>query len=446
MNGAVPYFFFSYSQADTDEFLDRFFEDLRQRVANLSGLAIKKNDPGWEEQFDRVGFRDRYGVKTGEDWKEKIGTAIQRNGVLVCVYSPNFFSRLKTKEFCGQEFAAFLMRDPGIRYAPGTGEPEKEFQLQGARNILPIVWYKLRHLQNQKLPPYVVHSIAWTLSTPVATQVNTRYLEAGLRRIAMERCGEYDDILDHFAERIIDLAKDPLPPLPAVPDIGTLRNAFWSQPEESQIDRAAAASAVAQAVVASATRGPTRMLVIEVRAQGASDWSPYVGDQSIPALFEEVSNQKQLSTDWMTLDPSAADFMDRMMSALEDAADRSIRPIVVVDPRCLANGVWRSTLVGLLQRRRRAGFLVPADAADRDAVRLIEQYRYLLQPADDAPDWVVRISVGNMTQFRTAVSSVADDMLARIVKTDPVRQTPPDNAGPVARPRIANLLDAGQVK
>jgi hypothetical protein len=42
MNGAVPYFFFPYSQADSDDFLDRFFEELRQRVANLSGLAIKK--------------------------------------------------------------------------------------------------------------------------------------------------------------------------------------------------------------------------------------------------------------------------------------------------------------------------------------------------------------------------------------------------------------------
>jgi hypothetical protein len=133
------------------------------------------------------------------------------------------------------------------------------------------------------------------------------------------------------------------------------------------------------------------------------------------------------------------------LSALNDAADRSIRAIVVIDPRWLANEAWRSALVGLLRRRCRAGFLVPADALDRDAVRLIEQYRYLLHPADDAPDWVVRISVGNMAQFRTAVSSVADDILARIVKTDRVRQSPPDNVGPATRPRIANQLDAGQV-
>jgi len=435
---AVPYFFFSYSQADGDKFLDQFFEDLRLRVANLLGLAIKRNDPGWEEQFNRVGFRDRHGVKTGDDWKEKIGAAMQRSGVLVCVYTPNFFSRLKTKEFCGQEFAAFLKRNPAIRYAPGTGKPEQEFQLKGARNILPVVWYKLRHLQNQNLPPYVVHSIAWALDRTVAEQVNDHYLEAGLLRIAMERSGEYDDILDHFAERIIAQANDPLPPLPAVPDIESMHNAFWDLPDDHTIDRTAAAAAAVEAMAAPATSGPTRMLVIEVRAQNPTDWTPYAGDHSIPAVFEEIANQKQLATNWITLDPSAADFPVRILSALDDAAERSIRAVVVVDPRCLADEVARNALVGLLRRPCRAGFLVPADKRDRDATRLIGQYRNLLQPADDSPDWVVRISDVDMTQFRTAVSSVADDILARIVRTDRVRRSPPDNEGPATRPRISN--------
>jgi hypothetical protein len=435
MNGAVPYFFFSYSQADGDKFLDQFFEDLRLRVANLSGLAIKRGDPGWEEQFNQVGFRDRHGVKTGDDWKEKIGAAVQRSGVLVCVYTPNFFSRRKTKE---REFAAFLKRNTGIRYAPGTGEPEKEFQLLGARNILPIVWYKLRHLQNQKLPPYVVHSIAWALDRTVAEHVNTHYLEAGLLRIAMERGGEYDDILDHFAERIIAQANDPLPPLPAVPDIESMHNAFWEMPEDDEVDRTAAATAAVEAMVAPATSGPTRMLVVEVRAQNSTDWTPYAGDHSVPAVFEEIANQKQLATDWKTLDPSAADFADQTFSALDDAAERSIRAVVVVDPRCLANEVARGALVGLLRRPCRAGFLVPADKRDRDAIRLIGQYRNLLQPADDSPDWVVRISDVDMAQFRTAVSSVADDILARIVRTDRVRRSPPDNEGPATRPRVSN--------
>ena len=39
-----PIFFFSYSQADTNDYLDRFFEDLRWRVSNLLGLGIKKTD------------------------------------------------------------------------------------------------------------------------------------------------------------------------------------------------------------------------------------------------------------------------------------------------------------------------------------------------------------------------------------------------------------------
>jgi hypothetical protein len=127
------------------------------------------------------------------------------------------------------------------------------------------------------------------------------------------------------------------------------------------------------------------------------------------------------------------------------AYDHSIRAIIVLDPRCLENENSRNALIELSRKKFRAGCLIPAETADQNAVRLIEQYRTMLQPPEDAPDWVVRISVGNMAQFRTAVSSVADDILARIVKSDRVRQSPPDNAGPTTLRRIANRLDTEPV-
>jgi hypothetical protein len=224
--------------------------------------------------------------------------------------------------------------------------------------------------------------------------------------------------LDYFAARIIALAKDPLPPLPAVPDIETLRNAFWEDPEEDKINRAVAANAVAEAMVAAATGGPTRMLVIEVRrAEDASDWAPYVGEHSIPALLEEIANRKELTMDWMTLDPSAPDFMARMLSALQSAAQNSIRPILVVDPRCLAHEAWREALFALLRHSCRAGFLVPADATDSNAIHLIEQYSALLQPTKEAPDWVVRI----WTKFSPALSMPTGCGRAR--QTMPVQQS-----------------------
>jgi hypothetical protein len=443
MNRAVPYFFFSYSQADTDPYLNRFFEDLLKRVAALDGLAISSTDSDKDEQLNQVGFRDRYGVKTGQDWRDKIGAAMQHSGVLVCVYSPNFFSRRQDKQFCGREFTAFLSRNPRIRYALGTGEPERRYQLQEARNILPIIWSSLRQLQNKDLPPYVVRLITWALDLArVRQNVSTRYLEVGVHRITVTGRGVYLDILNYFAERIIELAKDPLPPLPAVPDIETLHSAFWDDPEEGKIDRAVVANAVAEVMVAAATGGPTRMLVIEVRhAEDAPNWAPYVDEHSIPALFEEIANRKKLAMEWMTLDPSAPDFMARMLSALKSAAQNSIRPILVVDPRCLAHEAWREALFALLRHSYRAGFLVPADATDSNAIHLIEQYSALLQPTKEAPDWVVRISTGNITQFQTAVDSVADEILARIVNADRVRQSPPDNDGPTKLKRITNRPD-----
>jgi TIR domain len=443
MSEVVPYFFFSYSQGDSDPYLDQFFEDLRKRVAVLLGKGINfETDPDKEEKLDRIGFRDRYSIQTGQDWMDKIGSAIQRSGALVCIYSPNFFSPEKTKQFCGREFAAFLMRNPEIRYVRGTGEPEQVYQLHGARNIVPIVWWKLRHLQRHKLPPYVLRLIKWDLGlNALSAEVRTRYLDVGLHRIAIEARGDYDDILDHFAELIIELAKRPLPPMDTLPDIEKVRNAFWDPPEADRIDGAKAAVALHEEMITVETRGPTRMLAIQVQPKGdTADWTPYAGECGIRALFEEIANQKELSTDWMTFDPGSAEFIEMISSALSAAAKDSIRSILVVDPYCLANETWRGALVKLLHQPCRAGFLVPADTADLEAMSLVEQYRTLLQPAVDAPDWLVRISIGNIAQFRTAVSSVADDILARIVKNDPVRQKPPDNAGPTSLPRIASRL------
>jgi hypothetical protein len=440
MNGAVPTFFLSYSRFDGDKYLSRFFEDLRAQVASVSGRGIDL-----QRNPNSVGFRDLNGVATGQDWMAQIGGALQRNGALVCVYSPNFFSRRNPTQFCGREFTAFLNRHPStsIRYAPGTGEVGREFQLQGARNIVPILWRPLYDLEKAGFPPYVLRLISWALPE----KLNDRYLEGGMWRMSQRRGATYSEMLTYFARRINDMAEDPLPPLLAPPDIEKLRNGFWDLPESDRIDHAAVTVPTTDdAIVSSGTHGPNQVEVIEVRrVEHAIEWSPYAGKRSIPALLEEVFNQKGLIPKWKMLDPSAAGFETELLSSLEASAKDSVRQILVVDPRSLADNTSRGALIRLLQQPCRAGFLVPADATDIPSVRLIEQYRALLQPAENALDWVVRISIGNTAQLQTAVTSVADDILARIVKTDPVRQSPPDNSGPATRPRIANQLDAERI-
>src|SRR5262249_55637212 len=149
----LPYlFFFSYSRADWeyDVYLAKFFEDLEKKVAMVTGAGTRK-----------VGFRDEEGVRTGDDWTRKISAAVQTSHVLVCVYTPNFFSADRTHEFCAKEFMAFLKRDPQHRYERMVDQGGRErFELREARNILPILWLSERELvELNKLPPYSVRTI-----------------------------------------------------------------------------------------------------------------------------------------------------------------------------------------------------------------------------------------------------------------------------------------------
>src|SRR5262249_45374381 len=156
----VPYlFFFSYSRADWEDdlYLERFFKDLERKVAGVKGAGNRT-----------VGFRDEEGVKTGEDWNTKISGALQASNVLVCVYTPNFFSAERTHEFCAKEFMAFVQRDPQLRYERVVDNAGRErYEVHEAHNILPILWLSERELvELNKLPPYAVRTIQYTLYLP----------------------------------------------------------------------------------------------------------------------------------------------------------------------------------------------------------------------------------------------------------------------------------------
>jgi hypothetical protein len=225
MNGAVPYvFFFSYSRADweRERYLAKFFEDLENKVSVLMGAGTQK-----------VGFRDEEGVRTGEDWTRKISIAVQTSRVLVCVYTPNFFSAERTHEFCAKEFMAFLQRDPEHRYERVVDQGGCErYEVRNARNILPILWFSERQLvELNKLPPDAVRTIQYTLDLAKKHHLNQTYRAKGMSIITTQRRGTYWEILSHLADRIVELAKKPLPSTTPPPDVRTLRNAFWDPPE-----------------------------------------------------------------------------------------------------------------------------------------------------------------------------------------------------------------------
>jgi hypothetical protein len=445
-NDTIPRFFFSYSRADGGNYLDKFFEDLRFEVGDLLGEGIERANARTEAaKLAKIGFRDREGVKTGEEWKKKIAAAMQHAGVLVCVYSANFFSPRRLHEFCGREFEAFLQRLPDAFYTPfGPGR----FQLEGYDNILAVLWVSHLDLTNGRLPPPVLRQITWALDKAEEdADLNGEYLRKGMQRIAMRRSGTYLDIVRYLARRIVEF--EPLRPGESVADIEKLRNAFWDDPDPKKIrgDQPAAPGPNGAATAASPALpilGPKHLLAIEVTAGlvDAPDWTPYAGECSVASLVEEIANEQRFEYERMKLDAGAADFVARMSNALAGAKADSSRLVIVVDPHCLARVDWQAVLTELLQAEWYVGLVVPVDRTDQLSVSLVERVAPTLQPPPAAQERVVvRISIGTLAEFRTALVSVAAEVLSRIVTTADVPRPHPEKNGFATRPRIANTLN-----
>jgi hypothetical protein len=437
-----PYFFFCYSRADLlqdQSYIESLFDGLRLRIATTEEKGITPDDPERHVKLDRVGFRDQTGVQHGEAWKAKIGKAIQHSGVLVCLYSPNFFSRNATKQFCGREFTAFLLRNRDAYYVKGAGD---ELQLRGARNIIPILWEHPGVMRDRDppLPPYVLHDIQCVPALgPADLRLVQLYQSEGLRAMARRHPKKFGYFVDVLAERIRKLAREALDPLPEIPEIEKLRSAFWEPPHDAPLEAAVPPRLPQQP--GPQDRRRIDILVAEVRLHTEADpWFPYVGEDSLAAAIEQFINRLRLSGLRLRFDTRAPDFVDNAVAAISNSS----RALFVLDPRSLSDERSREAVMHLLSQRCCAGLLVPADAGDTDSKSLVEAYENKLQTASQVGDWVVRIAVGAMADFHVAADAVAADLLARIVAMDPVRDDPPENSGPTVRPRMTNRLEDRQ--
>src|SRR5688572_4677483 len=97
-------FFLSYSRANNDAFLKRFFDELSQAVRDRRGLP----------QSAEVGFFDQRQIELGEQWDGTIVTALQNSSVFLAIASPAYFR----SEYCGKEWELFRQRT-----SPSTGQP-----------------------------------------------------------------------------------------------------------------------------------------------------------------------------------------------------------------------------------------------------------------------------------------------------------------------------------
>ena len=224
-----------------------------------------------------------------------------------------------------------------------------------------------------------------------------------------------------------------------------MRNAFWDLPEIAAADGAAPAhrdgDAGALDDAAGPSLGPKQLVAFEVRSAPGEAWAPYPGEPSLRVLVEEIAQSRRRTSRYWTFDPSAG--VTALLAALMDATEKRVLPILLVDPKALGRPEWRAAVASLFRHPWRGGIVVPVDASDQPSIHLMESIKADFEPTSNEREWVVvRVAQGGVVEFRTAVISMADDILARIVEHGSVERSTPATLGPSVRPRIANTLDA----
>ncbi|HEU4561643.1 MAG TPA: toll/interleukin-1 receptor domain-containing protein [Longimicrobium sp.] len=169
-------FYVSYSRADLDKYMERFFHDLIDEVRLISGV------PG-----DRVAFLDRNSIDLGREWPSSIKEGLDASRVLLCMFSPAYFSHSATL----QEFEFFRVRTEAAATQRGGARP---------RLIVPVLWASEKFLHNV---PAEIKALNW-----YSPEFPEEYREDGLRlllRFSHRRNG-YRRFVTKLAEAIVDLA------------------------------------------------------------------------------------------------------------------------------------------------------------------------------------------------------------------------------------------------
>jgi hypothetical protein len=350
MDDTLHYFFFSYARADQDPYLDRFFVNLKEKVESLVEIP----------QGHSAAFRDEQNIDAGDDWNTRISAALQNSKVLVCIYSPRFFSKQRLHEYCAKEFAGFLdlERNDDIRYVP---EPDDEgrigYQVRGFRNIVPVLWVSEEDLVEKpnQLPPHVVRSIHYTLNG-----VGKDYANKGMRSISIRRNQTYDKIITRFARVIIKSSLTPLRSRRPPRQFNELWNAFWDHPIGLPPMDGASQAPINKGTddkMAVSTSGPGQVSAIEIRPSPdtAAEWRPFKGGPTLAAALGEIASERPIVFSHLALDPAAQDFGPKALSVLKDATARQATPILFVDPACLRTEPQRSAVGNLLRQQMARG-------------------------------------------------------------------------------------------
>src|SRR5262245_48069576 len=253
----MPYdFFLSYTRANNDAFLKKFFDDLSQGIRDIRGLP--KNT--------EVGFFDQKDIELGEQWDDTIVQALQTAKVFLAVASPAYFK----SEYCGKEWAIFRER---LVKATGTAPM--------APLLKSVVWISIKDLIAGL--PTAVTDVQLTFGDPEGVQ-NDMGFNHVLKNL-QDNNTVYNTLIDKLSAEIVDAAKAH-DAIPALSNVAKLRDVVAAFADSGT------PGVTATAVVS--TTGPKHVRLVYVAANphifgaarnpepymenGGADWKPFFPD------------------------------------------------------------------------------------------------------------------------------------------------------------------------
>ena len=299
------WFFFSYARLDRDDYLKKFFEDLKAEVRTQSG----------ELNPDAVGFLDVEDIEPGAQWPEKLEAALQSSRAFVSIYSPTYFQ----KEYCGKEWQVFRSRQKKYSDEKGQEPPL----------ILPVLW-----VPENKLPatlPHAVSDIQYKHD-----DFGAEYVKQGLKQLIKLKKYEddYFNFVSTLAGKLVDAAKMyQIPPLDNLLPLGEVSSAFHSAtgvPEASATPSGPESGPrYVQFIYVAENRDRMAKLRNELDSygtEGGKDWQPYRPNvnEVIGILAQDVATDEKLYYEEVKL-------TDDLINTLKKSEDDKKLVVIVVD-------------------------------------------------------------------------------------------------------------------
>lgn len=219
-----PIFFFSYTHNDREcsyfqpdivaekvNYVDEFFDQLCQRVAELKGIGTQD-----------AGFRDRDKIAVGTRWSPELRNALNRAHVLVALITPRYLK--DPNDSCGREFGAFLRRYEAMAEAT-RGDPR----------IVPVLWTDEDACWREAREGARDHLRAMQYQN---ADFPNDYVTLGLHQIRRTKLTpqDYNKSVYAVAKRIVELSSGPpLPPLGDNFDFSQMPSAFVDNDGEPAI-------------------------------------------------------------------------------------------------------------------------------------------------------------------------------------------------------------------